>query len=77
MDYNRNECQSVIANSEDNLFNLRSNTGIGFFEAICLRGWYPTKSLNLYSYQNVHISLPLIALFLILFVYKAMASDSY
>jgi len=38
MDYNRNECQSVIANSEDNLFNLRSNTGIGFFEAICLRG---------------------------------------
>ena len=38
MDYNRNECQSVIANSEDNLFNLRPNTGIAFFEAICLRG---------------------------------------
>jgi len=38
MDYNRNECQAVVANSEDNLFNLRPSTGIAFFEAICLRG---------------------------------------
>jgi len=38
MDYNRNECQAVIENSEDNLFNLRPSTGVGFFEAICLRG---------------------------------------
>ena len=38
MDYNRNECQSVTANSEANLFNLRLSTGIAFFEAICLRG---------------------------------------
>ena len=38
MDYNRNECQSVIENSEENLFNLRPSTGVAFFEAICLRG---------------------------------------
>ena len=38
MDYNRNECQSVVENSEDNLFNLRPSTGVAFFEAICLRG---------------------------------------
>jgi hypothetical protein len=38
MDYNRNECQAVLENSQDNLFNLRPSTGIAFFEAICLRG---------------------------------------
>ena len=38
MDYNRNECQAVVENSEDNLFNLRPSTGVAFFEAICLRG---------------------------------------
>ena len=40
MDYNRNECQAVVENSEDNLFNLRPSTGVGFFEAICLRGQF-------------------------------------
>ena len=38
MDYNRNECQAVVENTEDNLFNLRPSTGVAFFEAICLRG---------------------------------------
>ena len=38
MDYNRNECQSVVKNSENNLFNLRPATGSTFFEAICLTG---------------------------------------
>ena len=38
MDYNRNECQAVSKNSENNLFNLRSSTGVSYFEAICLRG---------------------------------------
>ena len=38
MDYNRNECQAVSKNSDNNLFNLRSSTGVSYFEAICLRG---------------------------------------
>ena len=38
MDYNRNECQAVTKNSENNLFNLRKSPGVSYFEAICLRG---------------------------------------
>ena len=38
MDYNRNECQALVDNSEDNLFNLRSSSGVSYFEAICLKG---------------------------------------
>ena len=38
MDYNRNECQSLTRNSDDNLFNLRSSSGVSYFEAVCLRG---------------------------------------
>lgn len=38
MDYNRNECQWLAKNSENNLFNLRPSSGVSFFEAICLRG---------------------------------------
>ena len=38
MDYNRNECQAVIKNSKNNLFNLRPSSGVSFFEAICLKG---------------------------------------
>lgn len=38
MDYNRNECQALAKNSEDNLFNVRSSSGVSYFEAVCLRG---------------------------------------
>jgi len=38
MDYNRNECQAVTKNSENNLFNLRTSSGVSYFEAICLQG---------------------------------------
>ena len=38
MDYNRNECQSVTTNSENNLFNLRPASGTSYFEGICLKG---------------------------------------
>ena len=38
MDYNRNECQALVDNSEGNLFNLRSSSGVSYFEAICLKG---------------------------------------
>ena len=40
MDYNRNECQALVDDSEGNLFNLRTSTGVAYFEAICLRGEY-------------------------------------
>ncbi len=49
MDYNRNECQAVLENSQDNLFNLRPSTGIAFFEAICLRGRCRELKPNLLS----------------------------
>nr|XP_040567250.1 uncharacterized protein LOC121116996 isoform X1 [Lepeophtheirus salmonis] len=38
MDYNRNECQSLTANSLNNLFNLRTSSGVSYFETTCLRG---------------------------------------
>ena len=38
MDYNRNECQAVTKNSDNNLFNLRTSSGVSYFEAICLQG---------------------------------------
>ena len=38
MDYNRNECQRLLENSDDNLFNLRSSSGVSYFEAVCLKG---------------------------------------
>ena len=44
MDYNRNECQALVDNSEDNLFNLRSSSGVSYFEAICLKGWFSILS---------------------------------
>jgi hypothetical protein len=53
MDYNRNECQAVVENSQDNLFNLRPSTGIAFFEAICLRGKFNQCILNLRSNTSI------------------------
>ncbi|CAB4063246.1 unnamed protein product [Lepeophtheirus salmonis] len=35
MDYNRNECQSLTANSLNNLFNLRTSSGVSYFETTC------------------------------------------
>ena len=46
MDYNRNECQALVDNSEDNLFNLRSSSGVSYFEAICLKGWFFSGGLK-------------------------------
>ena len=58
MDYNRNECQAVIKNSKNNLFNLRPSSGVSFFEAICLKGkvtftntFYMVKILKISSEQ--------------------------
>ena len=51
MDYNRNECQAVVENSEGNLFNLRPSTGVAFFEAICLRG-HSRDFLKLKNYRK-------------------------
>ena len=52
MDYNRNECQSVVENSEDNLFNLRPSTGVAFFEAICLRGKVIKVIINFKTFKT-------------------------
>ena len=63
MDYNRNECQAVTENTEDNLFNLRPSTGIAFFEAICLRGTiYLSIYLFIYIFIYIFNSIPPLAL---------------